>query len=180
MASHSSILAWRIPWTEEPGGLQSMRSQRVRHDERLTHILANISWAFSLFQAGLGTISSSWPLWGRYCAISISLMRKLRLWLVKHLPQRLSFTQPMVRSTFLIALLKVWSHRVVIWTLHHILKSQPSLPHARLHVKGTEKRWESRRPILATVSPASLGVRGAGAAPLRVRPQDPRRGAVSL
>ena len=29
MATHSSILAWRIPWTEEPGGLQSMRSQRV-------------------------------------------------------------------------------------------------------------------------------------------------------
>ena len=28
-ATHSSILAWRIPWTEEPGGLQSMRSQRV-------------------------------------------------------------------------------------------------------------------------------------------------------
>ena len=32
MASHSSILAWRLPWTEEPGGLQSMGSQRVRHD----------------------------------------------------------------------------------------------------------------------------------------------------
>ena len=32
MAPHSSILAWRIPWTEEPGGLQSMGSQRVRHD----------------------------------------------------------------------------------------------------------------------------------------------------
>ena len=32
MAAHSSILAWRIPWTEEPGGLQSMRSPRVRHD----------------------------------------------------------------------------------------------------------------------------------------------------
>ena len=32
MATHSSILAWRIPWTEEPGGLQSMRLQRVRHD----------------------------------------------------------------------------------------------------------------------------------------------------
>ena len=30
--SHSSILAWRIPWTEEPGGLQSTGSQRVRHD----------------------------------------------------------------------------------------------------------------------------------------------------
>ena len=32
MATHSSILAWRIPWTEEPGGLQSMGSQRVQHD----------------------------------------------------------------------------------------------------------------------------------------------------
>ena len=31
MATHSSILAWRIPWTEEPGGLQSTRSQRVGH-----------------------------------------------------------------------------------------------------------------------------------------------------
>ena len=32
MATHSSILAWRIPWTEEPGGLQSMGPQRVRYD----------------------------------------------------------------------------------------------------------------------------------------------------
>ena len=32
MATHSSILASRIPWTEEPGGLQSTRWQRVRHD----------------------------------------------------------------------------------------------------------------------------------------------------
>ena len=30
--NHSSILAWRIPWTDEPDGLQSMGSQRVRHD----------------------------------------------------------------------------------------------------------------------------------------------------
>ena len=32
MATHSSILAWKISWTEEPGGLQSIGSQRVRHD----------------------------------------------------------------------------------------------------------------------------------------------------
>ena len=32
MATHSSIPAWRIPWTEEPGGLQSLGSQRVRHN----------------------------------------------------------------------------------------------------------------------------------------------------
>ena len=32
MTTHASILAWEIPWTEEPGGLQSMGSQRVGHD----------------------------------------------------------------------------------------------------------------------------------------------------
>ena len=32
MATHSSILAWRIPWTEEPGGLQSIGLQKVGHD----------------------------------------------------------------------------------------------------------------------------------------------------
>ena len=32
MATHCSILAWEVPWAEEPGGLQSMRLQRVRHD----------------------------------------------------------------------------------------------------------------------------------------------------
>ena len=32
MATHSKFVAWRIPWTEEPGGLQSMGSHRVRHD----------------------------------------------------------------------------------------------------------------------------------------------------
>ena len=32
MATHSSILAWKIPWTEEPGKLQSTESQRIRHD----------------------------------------------------------------------------------------------------------------------------------------------------
>ena len=42
MATPSSTLAWRIPWTEEPGGLQSMGSQRVGHDRATnthTHVL---------------------------------------------------------------------------------------------------------------------------------------------
>ena len=39
MAIHSSILAWRIPWTEEPGGLRSMRSKESDTTERLTHTL---------------------------------------------------------------------------------------------------------------------------------------------
>ena len=38
MATHSSIFAWRISWTEEPGGLQSMGLQRVRHDWATKHI----------------------------------------------------------------------------------------------------------------------------------------------
>ena len=37
MATHPSILAWRIPWTEEPGGLQPTAMQRAGHDCRLTH-----------------------------------------------------------------------------------------------------------------------------------------------
>ena len=32
MATHSSIVAWKVPWTEEPGGLQPMGSQRIGHD----------------------------------------------------------------------------------------------------------------------------------------------------
>ena len=42
MATHSSILAWRIPWTEEPGGLQSKGSQRVRHDWASEHINTHV------------------------------------------------------------------------------------------------------------------------------------------
>ena len=47
MATHSSILAWRIPWTEEPGGLQSMKSQKSR-----TQLidLNNNSQCFDFFQ----------------------------------------------------------------------------------------------------------------------------------
>ena len=42
MANHSSILAWKIPWMVEPGRLQSMGSQRVRHDQTTSVSLSNI------------------------------------------------------------------------------------------------------------------------------------------
>ena len=56
MATHSSVLAWRIPWTEEPGRLQSMGSQRVDTTERLTHTLSLRSRqvSFSSSSAELG------------------------------------------------------------------------------------------------------------------------------
>ena len=46
MATHSSILAWEVPWTEEPGGLQSMGSQRVGHD---CHLLPMLGICLALF-----------------------------------------------------------------------------------------------------------------------------------
>ena len=47
-ATHSSILAWEIPWTEEPGGLQSMGSHRVRHNWACTHLgPLDVMWDYS-------------------------------------------------------------------------------------------------------------------------------------
>ena len=40
---HFSILAWKIPWTEEPGGLQSIGSRRVKHNRACTHLHALIT-----------------------------------------------------------------------------------------------------------------------------------------
>ena len=64
MTTHSSILAWRIPWTEELGGLQAMAVQRVRHDwvtdtfspsasisRLLCYLISNLPWAQTLHQA---------------------------------------------------------------------------------------------------------------------------------
>ena len=48
MATHSSILACRIPWTEEPGGLQSTESQRVGYDWATSLSLSTLSWDFQL------------------------------------------------------------------------------------------------------------------------------------
>ena len=46
MATHSSILAWRIPWTEEPGKLQSMGSQRARTYIAVYDIISGVIWAW--------------------------------------------------------------------------------------------------------------------------------------
>ena len=55
MAPHSSTLAWKIPWMEEPGGLQSMGSLRVRHDFTFTfhfHALEREMATHSMFLPG--------------------------------------------------------------------------------------------------------------------------------
>ena len=55
MATHSSILAWRIPWTEELGGLQSIAWQRVRHDWSDLACMHALKWVKVLL------VSSLWP-----------------------------------------------------------------------------------------------------------------------
>ena len=63
MATHSSILVWRIPWTEEPGGIQSMGSQRIGHDwETNTSHSLQITWGYCL--VALGT---TWLVSGPFC-----------------------------------------------------------------------------------------------------------------
>ena len=42
MATHSSLLAWEMPWIEGPGGLQSMGMQRVRHDRVTEHVYSGM------------------------------------------------------------------------------------------------------------------------------------------
>ena len=79
MATHSSILAWRIPWTEEPGGLQSIGSQRVEPDR-----------AISL---SLGAVNDSHPLersWGWYCRNKFKKKKK------KKFQTQLTFKKPAV------------------------------------------------------------------------------------
>ena len=76
MATHSRILAWKIPWTEEPGSLQSMRSQRVRHNWEIS-----LSFFLSFLElenrpmvtgAGIG----SWAKWVKRVKGTICLLNK--------------------------------------------------------------------------------------------------------
>ena len=69
MAAHSSILAWRIPWTEEPGSLQSMGWQRVRHnywtEAEHTQCVSSHTHLMNQFLGptapGVLTIGNTWP-----------------------------------------------------------------------------------------------------------------------
>ena len=72
MATHSSILAWRIPWTEEPGRLQSIGSQTIRHDWLPKHTEALLPYevALSLLQ-----IQLRFHPWKSLCGPGIFLLR---------------------------------------------------------------------------------------------------------
>ena len=63
-ATHCSVLAWKIPWTEEPGGLQSMGSQRVGHD-RVTSLSLSLHEAMSFYRNLRITGITDTTLWDR-------------------------------------------------------------------------------------------------------------------
>ena len=78
MATRSSILAWRIPWTEEPGGLQSMGSQRVFHSPALWQKIGlKIYWAWP-HPSEQDPVSPSVSF--SYQKVSISLLSSIRGW----------------------------------------------------------------------------------------------------
>ena len=62
MATHSSILAWRIPWAEEPGGLQSTGSQRVRHMSSMHSSGRGLAerWSLNMQSGERLLLSGSW------------------------------------------------------------------------------------------------------------------------
>ena len=82
MATHSSILAWRIPWTEKLGGLQSMGSQRVGHNwaTSLTHSLtqrSELTLPLSVETQMVLVVSTQLALWGEQNNIGLSAWKNL-------------------------------------------------------------------------------------------------------
>ena len=78
MATHSSTHAWKIPWTEEPGGLQSMVSQRVRHDSDFTFTFRKYLLFCFTSQSYLKTVPGALPGSLLCCGpIKVSRMRGL-------------------------------------------------------------------------------------------------------
>ena len=112
----SSILAWKIPWTEEPGGLQSMRSQRVGQDWVTGHT-CTFSLSFSCFHRLLYHSFLSLDLLAVYGRSSTILTRTVQLWM-SCLTLALTY-RPC--STLI-----VWSYRTSLFTVHLFNKMVPT------------------------------------------------------
>ena len=71
MATHSSILAWEIPWTEEPGGLQSMGLQRVGHDRATKHTVWGLDRKLQPLHVGFWSLEVESQVQGLPCIWSL-------------------------------------------------------------------------------------------------------------
>ena len=114
MAVHSSILAWRIPWTEEPGWLQSMASQRVEHD------WSDLAQTRTLLQFNFFLNSFSNILVMIYC-LSFTSFSKCCPVLILTRTQRLSLFTKMYLWFPCLSLLLAW-HFFLSWSFFILLK----------------------------------------------------------
>ena len=80
MAAHFSILAWRIPWTEKPGGLSSMGSQRVRHN--WSDLAAYMSINININKYIYKWITLLYP-WNQYNIVNQPYFNKIKKWIHK-------------------------------------------------------------------------------------------------
>ena len=87
MATHSSTLAWRIPWTEESGGLQSMGSQGVRHNWATRHSTAQ--WFPSVFIQELLKVTTEF-----FCMKKWKLLSHVWLFVTSWTMQSMEFSRP--------------------------------------------------------------------------------------
>ena len=129
MATHSSILAWRIPWTEEPGGLRSMGSQRVGHDWE-TNTYGNLKnlkeecWSFLI----LPYLPTSHPIrststQGYRLFLNIICPGNTMRYLLAHLLSIRTIPVPCLSITFCSLVVVQWMY----YAGHHLLSHQLSI-----------------------------------------------------
>ena len=76
MATHSSILAWRMPWTEEPGRLQSLGLQRVGHDWSDQHISPQLWFQITVHDTSF-TLENLGPFWKHACNLALRYLKMI-------------------------------------------------------------------------------------------------------
>ena len=101
MATHSSILAWRIPWTEEPGGLQSTGSRNVRHDWATSLSLSLLLCRWGVLHRVLQVVDWCWS-----CIQMVPFVWVLTIWYTLGLVFWLS---SVLQSVFPLQSLRAWS-----------------------------------------------------------------------
>ena len=124
-ATHSIILAWRIPWTEESGGLQSMASQRVRYDEWLIH--TSFQCSMDSASGEWGSALRKWGAMGRRAECPFSSVQSLSHFWLFVIPWTAA-RQSCLSFTILWSLLKLMSIESVVPSNHCILCHPLFLP----------------------------------------------------
>ena len=123
IATHSRILAWRIQWIEEPGGLQSMGSQRVGHDWATKQQNIYIKWVRKLFPGILASGSDNNFRTPMILSVeAFDTLYKCVLYEVVSLPESLGSNSRSLRQIFYLSLPNIytWKHKIhKLWKIKH-------------------------------------------------------------